>query len=227
VPRSSSSAAQEPREPADAEAPTPRAGRPAQGRELRARGQRTLRKLLDAGAEVFAARGYHAARVDDIVKLARTSHGTFYLYFSNKEDLFGALTAEVATAMHELAETLPALEPGPDGLAALRDWVSTFSELYDRYGPVIVAWTEAEIGDSSFGRQGDDLIAQLAGVLVARIRVVGPPGIEAPVAALALVAMIERLHYYAMTRQVRLVHDAMIDTLASVTHAAICGPASG
>ena len=104
------------------------------------------------------------------MKLARTSHGTFYLYFSNKEDLFGALTAEVATAMHELAEALPALEPGPAGLAALRDWVAEFSELYDRYGPVIVAWTEAEIGDSSFGRQGDDLIAELAGVLVARIR---------------------------------------------------------
>jgi AcrR family transcriptional regulator len=182
-----------------------------------------LRKLLDAGIEVFATRGYHAARVDDIVKLARTSHGTFYLYFSNKEDLFGALTSEVAAAMHDLAEELPALEPGPAGLAALHAWVAGFSDLYDRYGPVIVAWTEAEIGDSSFGRQGDDLISGLAGVLVARIRVVGPAGIEPAVAALALVAMIERLHYYAMTRQVRLVRDAMIDTLASVVHAAICG----
>jgi AcrR family transcriptional regulator len=180
--------------------------------------------LLDAGTQVFAMRGYHAARVDDIVKLARTSHGTFYLYFSNKEDLFRALTDEVAAAMHKLAETLPAFEPGPSGLAALRDWVASLSDVYDRYGTVIVAWTETEIGDSSFGRQGDDLIAGLAGVLVARIRVVGPSGIEPPVAALALVAMIERLHYYAMTGQVRLERDAMIDTLASVTHAAICGP---
>jgi AcrR family transcriptional regulator len=206
---------------------TARAGRPAQGRELRARGQRTLRKLLDAGTEVFATRGYHAARVDDIVKLARTSHGTFYLYFSNKEDLFGALTAEVATAMHELAEALPALEPGPAGVVSLRDWVSGVSALYDRYGPVIVAWTEAEIGDSSFGRQGDDLIADLAGALVTRIRAVGPSGIDPAVAALALVAMIERLHYYAMTHQVRIERDAMIDTLAAVTHAAICGNSSG
>jgi AcrR family transcriptional regulator len=201
-----------------------RAGRPAQGRELRARGQRTLRKLLDAGAEVFASRGYHAARVDDIVKLARTSHGTFYLYFSNKEDLFGALTSEVATAMHELAETLPPLEPGPAGLADLREWVGRVSDLYDRYGPVIVAWTEAEIGESSFGRQGDDLIAELTGVFVTRIRAIGPAGIDPSVAALALVAMIERLLYYATTQQVRIGRDPMIDTLASVTHAAICGP---
>lgn len=188
-----------------------------------------MRKLLDAGTQVFASRGYHAARVDDIVKLARTSHGTFYLYFSNKEDLFGALTAEVASAMHDLAERLPALEPGPAGLAAVREWVAEFSALYERYGPVIVAWTEAEIGGTSFGRQGDDLIAQLAGVIVTRIRAVETGNrnhtrIDPQVAALALVAMIERLHYYSMTRQVRVAPDAMIDTLAAVTHAAICGP---
>jgi AcrR family transcriptional regulator len=188
-----------------------------------------MRKLLDAGTQVFATRGYHAARVDDVVKLARTSHGTFYLYFSNKEDLFGALTSEVTTAMHELAENLPELVPGPAGLAALREWVANLAALYDKYGAVIVAWTEAEIGESSFGRMGDDLISQVAGELVRRIRVsgpngTGPPGIDPQVASLVLVAMIERLNYYAMTSQVRLDRDAMIDTLASVTQAAICGP---
>src|SRR6266508_923112 len=70
-------------------------GTPAQGRELRARGRRTMRKLLDAGVEIFARRGFHAARVDDIVKLAKTSHGTFYLYFSNKEELFRALARDL------------------------------------------------------------------------------------------------------------------------------------
>ena len=74
-----------------------------------------MRKLLDAGVEVFAARGYHAARVDDVVKLAHTSHGTFYLYFANKEDLFRALMAEVAGQMQTLAEDLGPLTPGPAG----------------------------------------------------------------------------------------------------------------
>src|SRR5262249_46234559 len=86
-----------------------RTGTPAQGRELRARGRRTMRKLLDAGVTVFAQRGYHAARVDDIVKVAKTSHGTFYLYFSNKEDLFRALAVDVAGEMVALADTLPAV----------------------------------------------------------------------------------------------------------------------
>jgi AcrR family transcriptional regulator len=197
----------------------PRAGRPAQGRELRARGQRTLRKLLDAGIQVFESRGYHQARVDDVVKLARTSHGTFYLYFANKEDLFAALTAEVATSMHECADALPPLTP--DGLPALREWVAGLADLYDKYAPVIVAWTEAEIGDSNFGRMGDDLISDVAGTLARRIRSVDSDSIDPQVAALALVAMIERLLYYAMTRQVHVERDAMIDTLAAVTHTAV------
>ena len=77
--------------------------RPPKAASLRARGQRTMRRLLDAGITVFAARGYHSARVDDIVKAAKTSHGTFYLYFANKEDLFQALVTDVATELTALA----------------------------------------------------------------------------------------------------------------------------
>ena len=74
-------------------------GTPAAARELRAQGRKTMRRLLDAGMRVFAERGYHAARVDDIVRAARTSHGTFYLYFANKEDLLRALAVECAQEM--------------------------------------------------------------------------------------------------------------------------------
>ena len=118
---------------------TTRPGAPAEGRELRARGQRTVNKLLEAGIDVFGRKGYHAARVDDIVKVARTSHGTFYLYFSNKEDLFRALTRDVAEAMGALIESLGALTPDEDGYTELRAWLAKFAELHRRYGPVIRA----------------------------------------------------------------------------------------
>ena len=96
-----------------------------------------MRQLLDAGAEVFAAKGYFAARVDDIVKLAHTSHGTFYLYFSNKEDLFRALAAEVADELQALADSLGSLQPGAAGEESLRTWIERFADLYERHGPVI------------------------------------------------------------------------------------------
>ncbi len=114
---------------------------PAPPRELRARGQRTQRRLLDAAVQVFDERGYHAARVDDIVKAAQTSHGTFYLYFANKEELFTALATEVAEQMRTLAGSLPPVPATPDGVAVLRGWLAEFEQLYERYSPVVRAWT--------------------------------------------------------------------------------------
>jgi AcrR family transcriptional regulator len=198
-------------------------GTPAKGRELRARGRRTMRKLLDAGVEAFAQRGFHAARVDDIVKVARTSHGTFYLYFANKEELFRALAQEVADQMLGLADSLPPIAPGPEGRAELRNWLGRFVEVYEHYGPVIRAWTEAEIGGSEFGRLGTDVLTEFSRVLTGRIRRSSSPDVNPQIAALAVVAMIERFNYYVLSRQVHVSRDDMLDTLARVTHAGLFG----
>jgi AcrR family transcriptional regulator len=198
-------------------------GAPAQTRELRARGQRTLRKLLDAGVKVFETRGYHAARVDDVVKLAKTSHGTFYLYFANKEDLFSALMAEVADEMQALADALGPLAPGPDGRAELEEWIGRFADLYEKYGPIVRAWTEAEIGSDAFGRIGVDVMTRFTQVLTDRVADAAPPGVDPTIAALALVAMLERLNYYVLSGQVRVDRDEMVETLARVTQAAVYG----
>jgi AcrR family transcriptional regulator len=50
--------------------------------------------LLDAAATVFAAKGFRAATVDDVVRAARLSKGTFYWHFPSKDDLFLALVDE-------------------------------------------------------------------------------------------------------------------------------------
>jgi AcrR family transcriptional regulator len=182
-----------------------------------------MRKLLDAGVEVFATRGYHAARVDDIVKLAETSHGTFYLYFSNKEDLFRALTEEVAGEMQTLADALGPIAPGPAGYTSLRAWIDDFTTLYERYGSVIRAWTEAEIGSHEFGRLGNDVLAKFTRVLTLRISAIAPPDLDPLLASVALVAMLERLNYYALSKQVTIGRAEMVDTLTRVTHGALFG----
>src|ERR1700751_1732970 len=74
-------------------------GAPAQDRELRAQGRETVRRLLEAGMVEFEDRGFQGVRVDDVVSRAGISHGTFYLYFSNKEDLFKALMRD---ALHDM-----------------------------------------------------------------------------------------------------------------------------
>ena len=201
-----------------------RGGAPAQERELRAQGKKTMRKLLDASMVVFEKRGYHAARVDDIVKVARTSHGTFYLYFANKEDLFRALLADVAEEVTALADTLGPIGSDENGYRELRGWLARFSDLYVHYGPVIRAWTEAEVEGDDVGRMGEQLLTSVATALIARIQEAGPAGdFDPQVAALATVAMIERLHYYLLSRQLNVPRDDLLDTMAAILHVGVFG----
>jgi AcrR family transcriptional regulator len=194
-------------------------------RELRARGLATRERLLEAGSRVFAGRGVHSARVDDIVKEAATSHGTFYLYFANKEELFHALAEQVAGELEALATRLPPLTPDADGVAALDAWLREFGDLYSRTGPVIRAWTETEMVATAMGRLGTVVWAAFTTALVERIRATGVDGIDPVMAALALVAMIERANYYVLTAQAPAPDGTLPATLARVTHGAIFGDA--
>jgi AcrR family transcriptional regulator len=177
---------------------------------------------MEAGAAVFAARGYHAARVDDIVKAAATSHGTFYLYFSSKQDLFRAIAIDVAAAMVDLARDLPVLDAGADAGARYHAWLEEFAALYARHGAFLQTWTEAEIVDSDFGRIGDDLVLQFSRELARRVRAAAPD-LDAGIAAFALVSMIERMLYLVEAKALPVERPEALATLAAATIAALHG----
>lgn len=45
-------------------------------------------QILAVARDVFAKRGYHAAKIEDIVAAAGIARGTFYLYFEDKRAIF-------------------------------------------------------------------------------------------------------------------------------------------
>ena len=177
-------------------------GTPASARELRAQGRKTMRKLLDAGMRVFAERGFHAARVDDIVRAARTSHGTFYLYFANKEDLLRALAIECGDEMQRSPATLGAVALDDAGAAELRRFLGAFFTTYRRYGPVIRAWMEGDVEDretSALGvRRSPTSPPRSAGACTR------PAGAATTSTVAALMAMLERFAYFLRVAPPRL-----------------------
>ena len=79
-----------------------------------------------------------------MVEIAKTSHGTFYLYFSNKEDLLRALVAEAAgeaQTLYDALSTLPAEGSAPQW-EDVHGWIRAYSELWTRYAPLFRAWTD-------------------------------------------------------------------------------------
>jgi AcrR family transcriptional regulator len=191
-------------------------GTPAQGRELRAQGRKTMARLLQAGLRVFADRGFHAARVDDIVRAARTSHGTFYLYFANKEDLLRALAVECAQEMDALAGQLGPIGPDAAGYDELRRFLDGFFTTYRDYGPVIRAWMEGHVDDREVSGLGVKAFTDIATTLGRRMRQAGAPGDNASISA--LMALLERLAYFIVSRRLEFDDAGTLDTVTHLVH---------
>ena len=49
------------------------------------------RQIVEGARQIFLARGFDAASMSDIAKAAGVSKGTLYVYFKDKEELFGAI----------------------------------------------------------------------------------------------------------------------------------------
>jgi AcrR family transcriptional regulator len=87
----------------------------------------TAEQLLVAAREVFEERGYVATTVGAITEAANTAHGTFYLYFRNKEDAFAKVMAQVADDLYRQA-TVSWAGNRYEGLeASIRGYLSVYS----------------------------------------------------------------------------------------------------
>ena len=51
----------------------------------------TRTRILEAAVRVFAEKGYHETRMDDIVSASNTSKGSIYFYFPGKQEIFFGL----------------------------------------------------------------------------------------------------------------------------------------
>lgn len=178
-------------------------------------GEATRARLMEAGTTVLAERGYHAARVDDVVKQAGVSHGTFYLYFPNKEALVVALAEQCAADLGALVGRLGDIPADASGRAAVRDWLGEFVAIYRSYGVVIRSWVENQVNHPELTQLGLDTFASVAEQLAGRMERSHPD--DAALRVTALVSLMERFTFLATSRD--LGDEAVVlDTAATVIH---------
>ncbi len=101
-PRTSSTATR--REPRDDTRPPPSTRERAAPMEKAER----RHQILSHARDVFARRGYHAAKVEDIVDAAGVARGTFYLYFEDKRGVFEEIVDRVIA---KLAMSIVRVDP--------------------------------------------------------------------------------------------------------------------
>ena len=82
-------------------------------RRWRRRKEARPAEIVEAALEVFAEKGFSAARIDDVAARAGISKGTLYLYFASKEELFKAVVRQALLPNLARVEGLLRAHPGP------------------------------------------------------------------------------------------------------------------
>src|ERR1700722_10810161 len=105
-----------------------------------------LNALVRNGRDVFVQHGYHATRVDDLAAAAGVSHGVFYRYFENKNQLAIVLTVQAMRAVADTFVEIPDVTTS-DG-SDLRRWLRRYNAAQSGEAAMIRVWVDAAQEDA-------------------------------------------------------------------------------
>jgi AcrR family transcriptional regulator len=110
-----------------------------------ARGERTLRALLDAAAAEFGEKGFHEGSISGITSRAGVALGSFYTYFDSKDEIFRALVRDMSERVrHHVG---PAIAGATGALAIEREALRAFLEFARAHKEIYRIIDEAEFVD--------------------------------------------------------------------------------
>lgn len=173
----------------------------------------TVRHLLDAAGRVFAATGYKATNIDQIVSEAGLARGTFYRYFSDKLALLVALSYEAAGAMcplfDELADLMEPHDPG-----ALRKLLWRFHDIQRRYGGVLRTWTEGYPIDPPLLAAVADVVGAMSRAIVVTFGPPRPYPLDRRAAGMLLASALEQFPHEGAGSTYELSDETIVETQA-------------
>lgn len=110
-----------------------------------ARGERTLRKILDAALEEFGEKGFSEGSIVGITRRAHVALGTFYTYFDSKDAVFEALVSDMSSRVRD--HVAPALLAAASTLDGEEKALESFLEFARAHKQVYRIIDEAEFVD--------------------------------------------------------------------------------
>ncbi len=150
----------------------------------------------------------------DIVERAETARGTFYLYFANKEAVFGKVLAEGVDELYRSAGA-----PQPDVRAAIRSYLDAYARRTGLWRCTVEAALASPSAAALWMRERDAFMERIARHLASDPQA---RPLDAPVVALALGTMVEWFAFTSLVvRGEPLDLDRAADALAAVWEHAV------
>lgn len=131
-----------------------------------ARGEKTLRKILDAALGEFGEKGFGESSIVGITTRANVALGTFYTYFDSKEAVFAALVSDMSRRVRD--HVAPAIVDARDGFEAEQLALESYLGFVAVHKEVYRIIDEAEFVDpAGFRRHYETTAVRIAGRLAA------------------------------------------------------------
>jgi AcrR family transcriptional regulator len=131
-----------------------------------ARGERTLRKILNAARDEFGEHGFSDSSIVGITQRAGVALGTFYTYFDSKEAVFQALVRDMSAQVRD--HVGPVFAGATDAIDGERRALQSFLEFTREHRDVYRIIDEAEFVEPSAYREHYETTAsRIAARLVA------------------------------------------------------------
>ena len=180
-----------------------------------ARGLRTRAKVVAAARRVLERDGYLGARLVDMTAEAGVAAGTFYTYFSNKEEVFEAILADL---QQEMIHPAPGATDSDDPVAIIRAGNSAYLAMYKRNARLMGLFEQVAAIDERFralrDQRGKAFMKRNArSIQILQIRGLADPRLDASLAAAALGAMVSRMAYKAYVLEERWDDDDLVEDL--------------
>ena len=180
------------------------------------RGVRTRAALVKAARTIFERDGYLNARLTDITAEAGCSTGSFYTYFTNKEEIFAAVLADVEEEM--LHPHVREMTDSDDPIAVIEASNRAYLVAYRRNAKLMRLLEQvANIDDDvrelrrrrgeAFGQRNAASIREL------QARGLADPDLDPLLAASALSAMVGRMAYSTYVIGEKWALDDLVATL--------------
>jgi AcrR family transcriptional regulator len=188
------------------------------------RSRETLRRILDAAEEVFAEKGYNGTTAAEIISRACIGHGTFWLYFRNKDDLLQFMLKDMVS---EFGAFEWYRENNLEGLSArslpeVENIIRGVMEIFARYSTIHPLIVRASLESEDFRRTLEELNQPFVNIVGRKLREHLEKGLcrdlDPEVTARIIVTMLEYANLQWVSDNLPADQDTLIHNLSVIIY---------
>ena len=137
-------------------------GEPQVRPEVEKQAEDRRQRIIANASELFAAKGYHGTTIDEIVQATGIAKGTFYVYFSSKEELLVELMKQLITDTLERIDAELKNKETRDYIARIETKGEEFLQLYLEKSELLYMLIGETVGNPRLQVQLIEIYQQLA-----------------------------------------------------------------